>query len=474
MRPSRYLPDTTPAWRPVAAAILLFVAALMIRLPGIGQESLWLDEGVSYSFASSTTLRAMMLGDVQRSPHPPLYHLLLRLWMQLSGFSPLHARLLSAVLGAAAIPLLYILGRELVGEKGAILSALLLMVSPFHVHFSQEVRMYGLLCTEAILAMLLLARLLRRASWTTTFALALVNAAGLATHLSYVLILVTLAVSAAFLRRNRRFLILSIGLPLVLLALIRGALPHQLSVLSYPARTGFGDMLTALRELLWLTAWWQPLPAPWKTLYLVGAILAMLLGARALLRERRLWVALFLLVPLFAYKFLELLMGPLLPFAISGRHVIIILPAMVLLMAKGAANARPMLSAALLAILLVPALLSLGVMGRLPEREDWAGAAAALQDARNAEFPIVVFPPFTEAPLAPYLKNSDRLFARWDGIWSVATLPDEFLLVTSRYESIADPDHFFLGAALSRYHANESREFFGGIWVMRLERSGRE
>jgi 4-amino-4-deoxy-L-arabinose transferase-like glycosyltransferase len=53
-------------------------------------------------------------------------------------------RLLSVAIGTVTVPLLYVTGRRLLGEKGGLLAAALLALSPLHVYYSQEVRMYGL------------------------------------------------------------------------------------------------------------------------------------------------------------------------------------------------------------------------------------------------------------------------------------------------------------------------------------------
>ncbi|MFQ6100879.1 MAG: glycosyltransferase family 39 protein [Anaerolineae bacterium] len=92
--------------------------------------------------------------------HPPLYYLLLHFWLALFGDGEVAVRALSALLGTLTIPALYLLGRRLADEKVGLLAALLLAVSPFHVRFAQETRMYTLLALNASLALCALVRLL--------------------------------------------------------------------------------------------------------------------------------------------------------------------------------------------------------------------------------------------------------------------------------------------------------------------------
>ena len=120
---------------------LLAVVALgaMLRLWAIGAEPLWLDE------AFSVWVAAHNMPDLVRfvasvDHHPPLYYLLLHGWQRTFGDAQATVRLLSALLGVAAIPLFYFGGRILVGRRAAWIAALLLAVSPFHVRYGQEAR----------------------------------------------------------------------------------------------------------------------------------------------------------------------------------------------------------------------------------------------------------------------------------------------------------------------------------------------
>jgi 4-amino-4-deoxy-L-arabinose transferase-like glycosyltransferase len=92
--------------------------------------------------------------------HPPLYYLLLHLWSALHGDSPYAVRLLSALFGAATIPIIYLIGKRLSGAVVGVVAAVLLAFSPFHIYFAQEARMYTLLAFNAAVAIYALARLL--------------------------------------------------------------------------------------------------------------------------------------------------------------------------------------------------------------------------------------------------------------------------------------------------------------------------
>ncbi|MGD2205713.1 MAG: glycosyltransferase family 39 protein [Anaerolineae bacterium] len=121
---------------------MLILLALGLRLARLTFQPLWWDEGWSLYFAA-TDLGAM-LNLTAVDIHPPFYYLLLQLWTQVFGPGPLSVRLLSALVGTATVPLLYATGKRLLGEKAGLLAAFLLAISPFHIYYSQEVRMYGL------------------------------------------------------------------------------------------------------------------------------------------------------------------------------------------------------------------------------------------------------------------------------------------------------------------------------------------
>jgi 4-amino-4-deoxy-L-arabinose transferase-like glycosyltransferase len=105
-------------------------------------QPLWWDEGWSFYFAANDLGSILELTAVDI--HPPLYYLLLKIWTTIFGSSAFSARFLSVVVGTATVPLLYATGRRLMGEKAGLLAAFLLAISPFHVYYSQEVRMYVL------------------------------------------------------------------------------------------------------------------------------------------------------------------------------------------------------------------------------------------------------------------------------------------------------------------------------------------
>lgn len=128
-------------------AILLL--ATILRLININQ-SLWLDEAsqVLMSQKSIYSIIFERAGDF----HPPLSYILYHYWV-MAGSSEVWLRLLPVIFGAATVFVVYKITEKLWNKKIALLSVLLLAVAPYHVYYSQEIRMYSIATFFASLSM---------------------------------------------------------------------------------------------------------------------------------------------------------------------------------------------------------------------------------------------------------------------------------------------------------------------------------
>jgi uncharacterized membrane protein len=127
------------------------------------------------------TLRTLAIDDAQ---HPPLYYLLVRLWVQLWGSSPAAVRSLSVVAGLAVLPLVYWLCRELfVTPLIGWIAVALIAVSPFHVLYAQEAREYALWTALIVLSSGALLRALRLQTWQSWSIYSVTLLLGLYTYL---------------------------------------------------------------------------------------------------------------------------------------------------------------------------------------------------------------------------------------------------------------------------------------------------
>ncbi len=137
-----------------------------LRALRLGFQPLWWDEGYTVWFVGRPIPEMIRLTSLDI--HPPLYYALLHLWAAPIGLEPIWLRLFSVVVGVLSIPVIYLLGREVWGKKEGCLAAWVLAVAPFHVYYSQEVRMYGLVALFGMLVLLLGHRFLseKNGRWT--------------------------------------------------------------------------------------------------------------------------------------------------------------------------------------------------------------------------------------------------------------------------------------------------------------------
>ncbi len=122
---------------------LIILLAFGLRTWAIDRQDIWGDEAVSIQLCRQD-LAQVVAGGAETVP--PLYHLLLFLWLRLAGTTPLAIRFLSAAFSTLAVPLVYLLGRQIFGRPAAGgLAALLAAVSPALIYYAQEARVYGVL-----------------------------------------------------------------------------------------------------------------------------------------------------------------------------------------------------------------------------------------------------------------------------------------------------------------------------------------
>ncbi|MCC6626026.1 MAG: glycosyltransferase family 39 protein [Chloroflexi bacterium] len=153
----------TPALAGVALVTVLLLG-LGLRFLWLDAKSLWYDEAASLYFASPPLPELIRL-TIMRDTPPPLYYLALHGWMSLFGDGVFAVRALSALASALCLPLLYALGRALTDRATALLATGLLALSPFHIWYAQETRMYALLALTGLASTLALVRLLQRPGW---------------------------------------------------------------------------------------------------------------------------------------------------------------------------------------------------------------------------------------------------------------------------------------------------------------------
>ena len=146
---ARVTANRSPTTRRVILLLVILIA-FGLRATRLNFQPLWWDEGYSLYFATMD-LAAMVAGTAS-DIHPPFYYALLHFWIALLGSGAVAVRLLSVFVGTLTVPLLYLVGRRLVDGRVGMLASLVMVIAPFHVYYSQEVRMYGLVTLLGLLS----------------------------------------------------------------------------------------------------------------------------------------------------------------------------------------------------------------------------------------------------------------------------------------------------------------------------------
>lgn len=118
---------------------LLLGAAFALRVWGLDRPSLWYDEAFSVVLARGAVWQPL-------EAHPPLFYLILRLWMGLAGSTAFAVRFPSVMAGTLTVAVLGAMAARLSGSRTAGRIAWGLGATlPFWIWESREARMYALL-----------------------------------------------------------------------------------------------------------------------------------------------------------------------------------------------------------------------------------------------------------------------------------------------------------------------------------------
>ncbi len=116
--------------------------AIVLRAPTLGR-AYWIDEGISLGIASYP-LRQISSLLAHHDGSPPLFYLLLHVWIKVFGTSEVATRFFPFLTALAIIPLAYWAGREIFDRRAGLAAAALFATNPLLNWYSTETRMYPL------------------------------------------------------------------------------------------------------------------------------------------------------------------------------------------------------------------------------------------------------------------------------------------------------------------------------------------
>ena len=212
-------PDSTHPARGTTALCFMLILLLgaVIRFQHLTAESVWWDEFATVAFLDPPepwtqsphyrqwnqqverldrpTLKQFLQQNQLVDPAAmPLYLVLEFAWNRYVHASPAALRILSVCVGLLLLPLIYLIGSRLYDRRAGLIAMACLSLSPIHVQFAKEIRMYGLLALLALITVYAFIRALEEGkkrwwflgltatcllSWTHPFALLLLFVQGL-------------------------------------------------------------------------------------------------------------------------------------------------------------------------------------------------------------------------------------------------------------------------------------------------------
>jgi mannosyltransferase len=432
---------------------VLTLGGAWLRLFHLGAQSLWLDEGATVTLARMPWPNFVHLWWCCEASFQGSFFLLTRGWLHL-GQTEAWVRLPAALFGIASIPLIYLVGRRLVGLGPALASAAMLAVSPTHVYYSREARSY----TMTILLVLL-------SSWFFTEAVeekrerdwvlwTLFSVLAVYSHYFASLVLVGQACSFFFHKRPAPW---------------RPLIVHGLAILALTA-PGITYALRVPPQAV--TFSWMPKPTPMQLLHLAlflggsgeKLVLVALLwaaGAFAIHRERNNEST-----PGSYWRGMLVISWAAVPIVLNGlaslrhsvfvqRYMIFSLPAAVMLAGRGMiALPKWRLGTWLVIALCVASLPTIFIRNRKP-REDWRGASNVVLSSAQAGDAVVISPFYAIVGFDYYHQRDQHA-------------PD-LRVFTPPYYGVGDNEQ----TLLQTLNANPHR--FQRVWVMvRREGPGRD
>ncbi len=176
----RRLRQERPEVHPVVLALGALAVVVGVGLRFWAPTPLWLDEALSVNIARlpvSQIPRALA-----HDGAPPLYYVLLHVWMLVFGQGDVAVRALSGLVSIAALPFFWVAGYRLGGRTVAWITFFLALSSPFAINYATTARMYSLMILWTVLGFLALVRALEDARPSRLLALGAVTALMLYTH----------------------------------------------------------------------------------------------------------------------------------------------------------------------------------------------------------------------------------------------------------------------------------------------------
>ncbi len=166
---------------------LFFIVGLALRLYLLTLPY-WFDEANTIYYVSQNFDRMMQF--IQHDYSPPLYYLLLWLWMNFFGSSEITTGLFSFIINLLSVIVLYVFASTLANKRVALMASLLFWLNSASVYYATETRMYALVTLLGLLSCLFFWQLMHKPKWYYWVGYYLATLAGVYTHNTFFFLLV--------------------------------------------------------------------------------------------------------------------------------------------------------------------------------------------------------------------------------------------------------------------------------------------
>jgi mannosyltransferase len=419
----------------IVTILLAMIGVSLISWFVLMGQSLRLDE------AQSMWQTSHSIGDtlhvVAQDVHVPLYHVILHFWQLYFGNGIATVRLLSLIFFLITIPMVYLLGRQILTAGWALLAAVLFSFLPFMDWYSTEARMYTLLALFATLSQLYFIKLIQgKRVWRSYGIIAIIGA------YSHYFFSFNLATQGIFFLVNRkrfpkgslkRMIVVGIVVALALLPWLiyfhsLGSGKNTSPLLVRPSTVDFFNVFSQFLFGFQDNYINTILVSSWPLIVLV-AFFAIKRGQKLSLEVSYIITAAF--TPVIIAYLLSFVVSP---FFLSRYMISSVAPLVILLVwliSNYARKLSVLASGLLIAILLVTSLQQYASHAT-PVKEDYKQVAATITEQASVRDVIVISAPFTVYPFEYYYHGNSQIqtLPIWDrqaaaGIpaFDAATLP---------------------------------------------------
>lgn len=213
-------------YRDIVPLFFILLIGAGLRLYKLGINSLWTDETIFLLYRNGNLLESLKytwinLTRGQLGPGNHGYDVF-SIFMSSLIKDEFMLRLSSVIAGIISVLLIYYLGKILFSRKVGLISAFILAISPFHIYYSQEFRMYSFISLFTILTVFFLKRFTQSGKRHFLLGYVITHTLNIYFHITTVLILLAEIIFFLFYRKKYQHLLKNwlIGQLIIILLLI--------------------------------------------------------------------------------------------------------------------------------------------------------------------------------------------------------------------------------------------------------------